>query len=347
VSARTWPLEPRVTLRDVGVLGRGDWESVEAEGARLLGAACVAVPSVRVALCWILEHLGCGRHRDHVLVPRFLGRCILNSLNRVALPVEVPTEATRAVVAVDQFGFRQRTDVVAEARRRGWAVIEDSPYGIGDREAVTPGVLARVVGLTKVLPVVQGALVLTADAALAQWIRGCRERRSAWTWAVWGAMSVVRHRSRVSGYSRLADAAYEMYVPAGGGNRLLRANMLRALRDAPAIGVAHRERVALIRARLGEAVLVPDLARVGYVVPYVPAGADAAQAVMREHGFDATLYHVDVARNVFAPRYVRALLLPLNHRIASARFTALIDALAAGAHASAAAAPRSAQAVAP
>jgi hypothetical protein len=324
-------LEPRVEWGDLGAPAGTSWETVDAVASAVVGRPVVGVPSVRVGLGWALEYLGAARHRDHVLVPRFMGRCILSALSRHAFPVETPTPATRAVVAVDQFGLRHDVAAVAAAcRREGWALLEDSPCGVAADESPASGALVRFIGLAKALPVVQGALAVSDDPDVLAFIRAQRRVDTGWSWAAWLAMLAQRRRRHAVGYSAVADLAYEAYPLGRGGNAWLRANLRRVLGAAASIGAVHARRLAMVQARLGARALLPDVARLAYVVPYLAGEApEAARAVFRGAGFDDALYHVDVARNLLAPRWAQALLIPLNVRIADARFAALVDGLAA------------------
>jgi hypothetical protein len=325
------PLEPWVTWRDLGVGRGGRWDDVDAVVSRLLGRPALGIPSVRVGLTWALEYLGLRRHRDHALVPRFMGRCILTALTHRVLPVEVPTDETRAVITVDQFGLRHDVAAVgAEARRRDWVLLEDSPCGIGADEAPSPGALARFVGLAKALPVVQGGAVVSDDARFAEFVRVKRRHAPVWGTVAWTLMVLVRARRRATGSSVIADLAYELYPHVGGGSARLRANVLSVLARLDAIAALHASRLRRLSEALGERVLLPDASRVGYVVPFLcdeiePAAVEAFHA----QGFDASPYHVDVARNLLAPRYARALLIPLSLRVPEAGFARLVDALAA------------------
>ena len=336
--------EPCVRLSDLKFFGSTSWTDIDARVSRLLNRDCLGIPSVRVGMCWALEYLGCNRHHDHVLLPKFIGRCILNSLNRHALPVEVPTPQTRVVVVVDQYGLRQDLDAIsAECRRNGYTYFEDSPYGLGHVEERGRGSLARFIGLTKVLPVVQGAIMVSDDERLIEFVKRKREEQSGWSWTIWTVMALLRCSREVGGYSPIADAAYEMYLQGKGGNAWLRGNILRVLDGVDQIERVHAERLSLVGRHLAGRVLMPDLGRVAYVVPYVPGDRlEEAREAFRREGFDANRFHVDVNRNLFAPRHLKTLLIPVNSRIPTTAFEKLVHRLgklSSGQHAPSAAEP--------
>lgn len=324
-----FPFEPSLAWSDVVPRARARWDIVDGAASSALECRCVAVPSLRVGLCWTLEFLGFSRHRDHLLIPKFVGRCILNALSRYALPVEVQTQHTRGVVVVDQFGLKQNMSAIAaECAGRGYICIEDSPYGLGENESVSPGTLARFIGLTKVLPIVQGALLMTKDERLAEFVRHKRAQRSLWSLPVWGIMALLRSRKTVRSFSAVAEAAYAMYLESKGGNLWLRTNVLQVLKRLDYFVTQSAQRLNFVRTHLEGNVLIPDLRKLGYVIPFLPGEqVEQARSIFRQEGFDSSLYHVEMNRNLFEPQYVKALLIPVNPRIPWKRFERLVTGL--------------------
>lgn len=326
---RYYPLEPRVGWRDYRVVGPGRWSDVDETASAVVGTRCIGIPSVRVGICWALEYLGYRRHTHHVLVPRFMGRCVLNAINRFALPVEVPTPRTALAVVVHQFGFRQRlAEIHAECVSRSLLYVEDSPFGLEEKEEPGPGALAKFVGFSKVLPVLKGGFVLSADEQLLEFIKARRAERSVWSWPVLALMALLRSRRWSVPYSVLGDLAYELYLEARGDNAVVRGNLLRGLERLAEHERIVAQRLALARERLGSRALLPDVTRLAYVIPYKINGKEEEIAsVFKRHGFDGTPYHFDMNRNVFDPDYQRVFLLPLNPLIPKNFFASLLHDL--------------------
>jgi len=231
---------------------------------------------------------------------------------------------------VHQYGLKQRLELIAEeCASKALIYIEDCPYGLEWQEEPAPGSLAKFIGLSKILPVLKGALVITRDQSLLAFIRCKRDEVSPWSWVVLGAMALLRRRRKVGSYSALADAAYEMYLECKGDNTWLRGNIFCALEKINSFASKTSQRLSLVEERIKEWVLVPDTRRVAYVVPCFP-GAKLAQAQeeFALNGFNSNLYHIDVTRNLFCPRYEKSLLIPLNPRIPFVHFQRLVDALA-------------------
>ena len=246
------------------------------------------------------------------------------------MPVENLTPETRLVIVVHQYGLRQQLEVIEhECATRGLHYIEDSPYGLQSNEHLGPGSMAKFIGLTKILPVLKGALAITEDQSLMEFFKQKRSESSLWSWPVLAAMSMVRRKSKVGGYSPLADAAYEMYVACKGDNAWFRGNTWQALRGLDTFAEMSDRRLSIITDRIGDRVLKPDAVRIPYVLPYFPgAEVERAQEIFKLNDFDPNLYHVDLSRNLFEPKYEMALLLPTNPRIPIEHFETLLDGLA-------------------
>lgn len=323
-----YPDIPWIAPSDLRIFGAPTWESLDDVASAWIGQRCQVLPSIRVGLCWVLEQRGYARYRDHVLVPRFMGRCILNSLSRFALPVESPTSRTRFALVVDQFGRRQDTkSLYPYLKKNGWEYIEDSPYGVGSDETPASGSLGRFIGLSKVLPVAQGALFVAGNEEVARVIERNRRKTSPWGLPVWLAMLLLRKRN-ASNYSEVADAIYELYPAARGGSRALRANIEVVFKRISWFERESKYRIDLIEEILGDHVIIPDQRKLGYLVPFLPGAAmSAAKALMKEAGFSDVALHVDMERNMLVANYVKSLPIPINPNISRKSFEHLVLAL--------------------
>ena len=321
--------EPPVGFRDYALPPGASWYDLDVKAAQVVGCSGIAIPSIRVAIGWTLEYLGCRRHADHVLVPYYVGRCILNSLGRFALPVEVPTERTRAVVAVNQFGFKQNLDEIkTQCEARSIPYIEDSPFGVEPNEALGPGSLAKFVGLSKVLPVLKGGFAISEDDDLLDFMRRKRAGWSIWSWPLLCMVASLRRGLKAPSYSVLADVAYELYVEAQGDNWALRGNFGRALNLAVHFSEQITSRLRRLESALGTRLMLPDASKLSSTALFI-AGEDAqfVQSTLAAAGFESGSYHFDVRRNLFCPQYERVFLIPVGPRIPESTFEDLLAAL--------------------
>ena len=322
--------EPTVGLSDFAV-NFPTLDELDDRISSAIGAHAIAIPSVRVALSWALSFLGFRRHADHVLFPRFVGRCILNSINRAAMPVEELTDKTRAVVEVRQFGFQQNVAAAQDVcRQRGIPYLQDDPFGPDRAERLEPGTVARFVAFSKVLPMLKGGFVLSEDSALLDAIRARRSETSAWSWAVLFSLGLTR-LTRDVGNTALTEVAYELYHASAGDNAIFRANMASALDQLPAFEQAVTARVQEVDRKLKDSVLIPREKRLPpFALVLVGDRGDGVSSALRGCNFDGTLYHFDVNRNLLEPQYALVALLPLSPRIPQTSFdSALADIRAA------------------
>ncbi|OGL46123.1 MAG: hypothetical protein A2W05_09715 [Candidatus Schekmanbacteria bacterium RBG_16_38_10] len=79
----------------------------------------------RSAMVAGLSAAGLGR-MDEILVPPYVGQCVLSALSRTSFPTMTPSIRTKAILAFHQFGFPQNLTVIeSEARSRGWTILND------------------------------------------------------------------------------------------------------------------------------------------------------------------------------------------------------------------------------
>ena len=79
----------------------------------------------RAAMVYALRALGMGR-MDEILVPPFLGQCVLSALARAVFPTMTPSQQTKSILVFHQFGYPQEIEKIEKvARRNGWVIIND------------------------------------------------------------------------------------------------------------------------------------------------------------------------------------------------------------------------------
>lgn len=79
----------------------------------------------RSAMVEGLKAFGLAR-MDEILVPPYLGQCVLSAISRTAFPTMTPSSRTKAILVFHQFGFPQNlTDIESIARKKGWIILND------------------------------------------------------------------------------------------------------------------------------------------------------------------------------------------------------------------------------
>jgi hypothetical protein len=91
----------------------------------LTGIRALPFSSARAAMVYGLRSLGIGR-MDEILVPLWLGHCILSALSRTAFPTMTPSNRTKAILVYHQFGYPQKMESIEKAAmRNGWIILND------------------------------------------------------------------------------------------------------------------------------------------------------------------------------------------------------------------------------
>lgn len=310
---------PQVTKKNYSIFKKFDWDNIEAKIEQELGLKGIAIPSVRVGICWILEYLGYKRSEKHILVPEYLSRCILNAINRYALPVENITDKTSCVLVVDQFGFRQNIEAVEkEILKRNLIYIEDNANSISSGEQIGPNSLGKLIGLSKLLPVLKGGLFISSNNNLLNFIKKKRQERkpAGYSWFIFVILAWLRCKRTQIKYSALADLAYEVYLESSHDNRLLLNNFWLGLDVVGQYTKLIQERLKLINGILENRVIYPEVDKLMHVVLMFPENKKfELRQVFYKNGFDCGLYHFDVNRNIFNPNYKEVFLIPLNPTI--------------------------------
>lgn len=79
----------------------------------------------RSAMVRGLSAVGLNR-MDEILVPPYLGQCVLSALSRTAFPTMTPSSRTKAILVYHQFGFPQDLSYIETvAKNNGWIILND------------------------------------------------------------------------------------------------------------------------------------------------------------------------------------------------------------------------------
>ena len=90
-----------------------------------VGADVIPFSCGRAALVYGMQALGFTR-RDEILVPPYLGHCVLSALARTSFPTMAPSSATKGILVFHQFGYPQQLDEIQKvAAKNKWFIIND------------------------------------------------------------------------------------------------------------------------------------------------------------------------------------------------------------------------------
>lgn len=286
----------------------------------------VRTHSGKAALNHVFSHLRASRvlldKNSKILVPSWLGYWVYNAMRPHGFPVLHDDPDIKVVVVYHQYGFPQDLDsIFPVCADRKIAVVEDCAHALDGRYKGRPlGTegLAGVFSFSKFFPSLVGGAVRSQDPALRAHVAAREEAGSALlghlSFAVKLAVSRRPSSPETSMRRRLLEAAYASYPHC------------RRVAWAERIGSSprHREELSVRRRNysLYRALLSDhdELQRLEadatpYVVPLMHPKRTVLEktgAELRAAGFDTGIYSFDANRNLFSPRYVPSLWLPVH-----------------------------------
>ncbi len=87
----------------------------------------------RAAMVFFLRVYGTTR-MEEILVPPFLGGCVLSALTHTIFPSVRPSEKTTVIMVYHQFGFSQKIEAIQEvAKQKGWHILSNCSNTISSR----------------------------------------------------------------------------------------------------------------------------------------------------------------------------------------------------------------------
>jgi hypothetical protein len=282
-------------------------------------APVVLLSAGRTGFHLLLRHFGSNTNRTRVTVPRFTSRCVLSTLVLDALPVLEP--GGQAVVHYPQYGFRQAVAPREEL------VIEDIAHAFFSSRSSGArnwrGV-AAVFSLPKFFSTTGliGGLVVP-DRELARALRAERDAMPCGG----GDIITLRRAAVIESYKDLSNAsnfallegAYALYPVFPHADPVSLQGVPVTCSGMMRIGDARAERMDLLSSRLGDP---HDLIRhaeggLPFLFPAFvsPERYPQQVAVLNEMGIAANVYHFDVARNAYEPRFAQAVMVPCHHQI--------------------------------
>lgn len=109
----------------------------------------------RSAIVAGLSAFGLSR-MDEILVPPYLGQCVLSAISRTAFPTMTPSGRTKAILVFHQFGFPQNlAEIDSVARDNGWIILNDCAHTIFTRangRFIIDWVDFTIISLSKLYP---------------------------------------------------------------------------------------------------------------------------------------------------------------------------------------------------
>ena len=294
-------------------------EAVEALLSEWFGQPTLLFSSGRAACQLLGSELGLQPYQHRITVPRFLSRCILNSLNMNAFPVH--EAGADAVLFYHQYGFRQRVTP------REALVIEDACHCFfsGPQSGVRPWVgQGTAFSLPKFFSIhgPAGALVIQ-DRQLFRRVQKRRDGQSAIDpeTELWRRKVIVAANSGAD--THLLEGAYALLTEFPGPDLSALAGFPANIDELNRIGEMRAARLRLLAEGLGDEypAFLMDLGQdLPYALPYFGDGdrvrlGAIADRLTRELGIHAGLYHLDRRCNLYDPDFQPCVLLPCHQYV--------------------------------
>lgn len=302
------------------------------------GIKAAVVSSARAGIYLIIKHLGLVR-TDHIVVPDFLCRSVLYILNLQGFGVQQANARTKAVFVLHQWGYPQRMDIImAEAKKRGWSVIEDCAHSFGSTyrgEMIGSFGDAAVVSFPKLFPTYVGGAVLSRRDDVISNINDIRFTPKSLGHRLFDRVSVYEARQK---YFRrkpifLSHAVYikSIHFPKIASAALRR--FPQTLKDLKFDIARRRYCLDTLKNWEGGKYYPSHLEEGSEVVPlcvpmFFPEGKLlAAQKMLKEKNIAADILHFDVNRNILNPNYKKCLALPCHQYVTEDELSVMCDVI--------------------
>lgn len=316
--------------------GRSDVKRAEAVLSEFFEKPVLLLNSARTGIYLAITAHGMTR-QDEVLVPPFLGECVLDTINRTSFPALQFSARTRALLAVHQFGYPQKMEkIVTFAREHQLLLVEDCAFSFLSSycgwPAASYGDIA-VFSFPKSFPTILGGCMVTEDTMVLDFARDYLKKQSGLAWRAFSSMALLptiftyaTGSGPLNDFARHAlESCYSQFTNFPNPNpRVCRLfpSSVEEMREA----FERRKRNLEIVHRyfLGNG-YPPDLEQdcdvAPFVAPYfnVPEVLNKIGIALKQIGVETWTYHFDRKRNMLQPDYQKCVPLPVHQSITTSR----------------------------
>lgn len=321
----------RLPMAETGGAPKGPEAAFDPSGARRVFWTASARSALRAMLLHLRSAGSLPDKNAEVLVPRWACAGLYNTVHKVAFPTIADSSGVRGVLAYHQYGFPQRLDRIAQrCRDRGLFLIENNVNCVFDGVPIGgmgEAGMASMFSLPKMFSTSYGGALVTRDPGLIDFCKTYFQDDEAWI------MAAARVSRRIANGSscRAAARLHEMVYSAVDYCKNAAPDDLARLRADIASGcVARRRRnYALLRKEFSDTPFFEGLE--SDVVPFVAplfGPADFLRklaAALSRDGWESGVYHFDAARDLFEPRFVECVPLPVRHDLTGDETGRLIE----------------------
>jgi len=316
---------------------RRDITRVESILREYFGKPVVVLNAARTGLYLTLAAKGFKR-TDEVLVPPYMSKCVLNTITECAVPTLHVSPATKAILLVHQFGYPQNMDkVMALARTHNLLVIEDSAASFGSTyrgQRVGSFGDAAIFTFPKAFQTILGGCLVTKDKEILDFAHAYLRKQDTFVWRCVSTLALlppVFDTSTVWPWVRrianhLLTVSYSQFIYFPNPNERVCHLFPKTLDEFLCQIEIRKRNLAIFKSYFAGTPAYPKSMEdnsdiVPFFIPYFTDYDQCACLIraLAEQGIESALYHFDVHRNMFAPRYAPSLIVPCHQGISKAQ----------------------------
>lgn len=257
---------------------------------------------------------------DEIFVPQWLGAWVYKTMHSYAFPHTVLTPRTKVIWVYHQYGFPQDMDAIrAFAQERNLVVIEDSAHALASHyKGSRVGTIGDfgIVSFSKFLPSLMGGAIITKDKDARDFffsrIGTSRTRYAPFCFWSKYADEVSHHARCAEELVKTSYALYSYHVSMTRTVQNLVVGSLGALEN-------RKKNYAIMKRVLRGNQWIDSLEEtvLPYVVPLygTPDQLSRMMRVLKDAHLYSGIYHFDENRNLFAPKFIKVVWLPIHQGI--------------------------------
>ncbi len=274
----------------------------------------------RAAMVYGLRALGIGR-MDEILVPPYLGHCVLSALARTSFPTMTPSHRTKIILVFHQFGYPQKISAIEKvASKNDWIILNDCANTIFSScrgEPVINWGDFSVLSFAKLYPCTLGGGLISTKGEIQEAIE---TNHAAMSLSHFNRVNIA-HETLEKAHKNLlgVEAQFEIeavfgYLPelVAFPNRYL--SLLPQTTQEIEEDTNHRRRLLnIVNSYFPDR--VPDCSECDVVPFAIPVSGEPAQLelvsgrIKQELRVDVPVLHFDFAKNMLQPDYRKSLVI--------------------------------------
>lgn len=285
--------------------------------------------ALHLILQWLSSQKILRDKTDSIVAPRWLGNWVYKTIQQTAFSTDVVSDRSKAVLVYHQYGFPQNMDeVMREAKKRNLVVIEDCAHALksyyhGERL----GAIGEfgIFSFSKFFPLLMGGAILTknknAHDFFQEQLKKSRDRYRPFL--AFSKFLAAKHQTKQT--TELLEMSYALYPYQ---TAISRSTLKILAQEFPSLN-ARRENYQTAKNILKDTGLISGLEddALPYIIPLQAPENKLHEiiALIKKSGFFSDLYHFDINRNLFNPKFTLVAWLPVHQGIENKKIAFLCE----------------------